>query len=219
MNFFLKTSGKVGIVLILSAFAPDIMANANSVSPGYINAEPDSLKTEEFLKQASAIATKELLAANLAVEKGGAKMKTLGRTMILKLSQANEEIRNLAKLKNIVLPLSVPEGGQRPDGRVDAAPENLKDTTRHRNGGGEAGNTGHAASVVDKSNDVSVNKPIDDLKKLSGTAFDQAYMNMINTDHQTTLSLFERASNSSDSAIRKFAKKYLPVLRKSTNQL
>lgn len=218
MNFLFKTTSKVGMVVILSAFTFNSSAYANAIIYNVEN-EADSLTSEVFLQQASSITMKEMLAANLAVEKGSDRIKTLGRTMVLRLAQVNEETRALAKLKKVALAMSTPEEGQRPDGRVDAVPDNLKDTTRNKNAGGEAGNTGHSETAINKASDVNVSKSIDNLKKLSGSAFDQAYLNMINEDKQTALPLLQHASKSSDAAIRKFAKKYLPILKKPINQL
>ncbi|QPH40182.1 DUF4142 domain-containing protein [Pedobacter endophyticus] len=219
MNFYIRTTLRAGIALALSAFAFSDNAFANGRVNGSASYQTDSLTNEVLLRRASSITTKQLLAANLAIEKGGARAKKIGRTMVLQLSKVNEEIRTLAKSKNVALPMSSPNEGQRPDGRVDATPENLKDTTRNKTGGGEAGNTGQSVTAANEAGDVALLKSIDNLKKLSGTAFDEAYLNMIALDRQNALPLLQNASKSSDTAVRKFAAKYLTILKKPVKQL
>jgi len=53
-----------------------------------------------------------------------------------------------------------------------------------------------------------------DLKKTSGTVFDQYYINMLVEDHIIDISLYEGATKSADTAISNFAKKILPKLKK-----
>jgi len=219
MNFYMKTTFRAGLAIALSAFTFSDSSFANEKVNGTVKHQTDSLTSEVLLRRASSITTKQLLAANLAVEKGGARAKKIGRTMVLHLSKVNEDIRTLAKAKNVALPMSSPNEGQRPDGRVDATPENLKDTTRNKTGGGEAGNTGQSVTAANEAGDVALLKSIDNLKKLSGTAFDEAYLNMITLDRQNALPLLQSASKSSDTAIRKFAAKYLPILKKPVSQL
>lgn len=55
---------------------------------------------------------------------------------------------------------------------------------------------------------------IDDLSKKEGNDFDKAYMKMMTKDHEKDIMAFEKAaSGSSDSTIKGFAKRTLPVLR------
>lgn len=57
-------------------------------------------------------------------------------------------------------------------------------------------------------------KHMDDLVKKNGNAFDKAYMNMMEDDHQKTIDLFENASNKvNDAEIKTFADNTLPKLR------
>jgi putative membrane protein len=51
------------------------------------------------------------------------------------------------------------------------------------------------------------------LTKLSGSAFDRAYAGEMVTDHQKAVELFTTASQSSDSEVKAFATKTLPVLQ------
>jgi putative membrane protein len=53
----------------------------------------------------------------------------------------------------------------------------------------------------------------DKLDKLSGAAFDKAYMADMVSDHQTDIKEFETAAKSSDADVKAFAEKTLPTLR------
>jgi putative membrane protein len=56
---------------------------------------------------------------------------------------------------------------------------------------------------------------LDKLAKLSGTEFDEEYMEMMDADHEKDVRLFEKASNSDDidAEVKAFAAKTLPTLR------
>ncbi|WP_432708536.1 DUF4142 domain-containing protein [Pedobacter sp.] len=53
---------------------------------------------------------------------------------------------------------------------------------------------------------------IEELKILTGDAFDKAYMKLMVEDHEKTIALFKNAAKSSDVNISKFAAKTLPSL-------
>ena len=53
---------------------------------------------------------------------------------------------------------------------------------------------------------------VDEMKKMSGDAFDNHYMTMMVEDHVKTIDLFKLAAKNSDVNISKFAAKTLPVL-------
>ncbi|MBE5319945.1 DUF4142 domain-containing protein [Pedobacter sp. MR2016-19] len=115
--------------------------------------------------------------------------------------------------------MSRPEGELRPDGRVDSSPENMRDTSRTKNAGGEAGNTGLAKITANGTTEADVTNAIEKLNNLSGASFDKAYVGMIVADHQNAVSLFERATQSTDPAVKAYANKYLPVLKKHLKQI
>ena len=55
---------------------------------------------------------------------------------------------------------------------------------------------------------------IDQLSKLSGTAFDSSYLRSQLIDHQMAITLFEQeAQNGKDDSVRAYAQKYLPKLK------
>ncbi|MBG6235761.1 putative membrane protein [Pedobacter sp. CAN_A7] len=54
---------------------------------------------------------------------------------------------------------------------------------------------------------------VEEMKKLTGDAFDKHYMKMMVDDHVKTIDLFKLAAKNSDINISKFAAKTLPVLQ------
>jgi len=56
------------------------------------------------------------------------------------------------------------------------------------------------------------------LEKMSGAAFDRAYVDLMISDHRKDITEFERASRSSNEAVRTFAEKTLPTLREHLTQ-
>jgi len=157
-----------------------------------------------------AINTKQLEAAGLVANSGTSKTKTLAKNLTDYFTKSNMELRALAKLKNIALPMTKPQGGMRPDGRTDSSPENMRDTSRNQSGTGEAGNTG--MSVNTKKTDVSPS--ISDISKLKGAAFEQAYLNKLNSDINELNSVYEKLTQSKDSALKNFAKNQMLQLKR-----
>ncbi|MGN8054909.1 DUF4142 domain-containing protein [Pedobacter sp. 22163] len=209
---------KIAVVgMIISATSFNAVAKADwhyARSSDYIN-QQDSLTTAQFLQQTAIAGMKEVSTGKLAAEKAtDQKIKAFGQMMVDDHSKANEELRSLAKFKKVNLPMSRPEGELRPDGRVDSSPENMKDTSRTKNAGGEAGNTGLAKKIVNGATEADVANAIEKLNKLSGASFDKAYVEMMITDHQNAVALFEKASKSTDNDVKAYANKYLPVLKK-----
>ena len=78
-------------------------------------------------------------------------------------------------------------------------------------GGADVARTSGAS---DNDNDSDRNR----LEKMTGTAFDRAYVDMMISDHQKDITEFERASQSSNESVRSFATKTLPTLREHLTQ-
>jgi putative membrane protein len=219
-HFNTRKIAVVGMIISATSFNAIAKADWHYTGSFYDIHQQDSLTTAQFLQQAAIAGMKEILTGKLAAEKAtDKKIKAFGQMMVDDHTKANEELRALAKLKKVNLPMSTPEGGQRPDGRVDSSPENMKDTSRTKNGGGEAGNTGLAKKTRNGATDVEVTSATEKLNNLSGTSFDKAYVEMMLADHQNAVALFEKASQSTDSAVKAYATKYLPVLKKHLKQI
>jgi putative membrane protein len=55
---------------------------------------------------------------------------------------------------------------------------------------------------------------MDEMKKMSGSAFDKHYMKMMVDDHKKTIDKFQsQSSNGTDEQLRSWASKTLPVLQ------
>lgn len=191
-------------------------ADASSIKPAHT---PVFQKNEQqnsdaaVLNDLNALCMKQLRASALASQQGGTRAKDWGSRLSVTLSKFNDEIRVLAKNKKVVLSSAMPEGGQRPDGRIDSSPENLRDTSRIKNGGGEAGFEGtKKVDSIGGINDHASNALIESLKKLKGAEFDKAYQNLLISDRQTAQTLLTKASQSSDRDIKAFASRYLQKL-------
>ncbi|WP_167346234.1 DUF4142 domain-containing protein [Pedobacter ginsenosidimutans] len=214
---------KIAVVgMIISATSFNAVAKADWHYAGSFDCinQQDSLTTAQFLQQAAIAGMKEVLTGKIAADKASdKKVKAFGQMMLDDHTKANEELRGLAKLKKVDLPMNTPEGGQRPDGRVDSSPENMKDTSRTKNAGGEAGNTGLAKKTANGATEADVTNAIKKLNNLSGASFDKAYIGMMLVDHQDAVALFEKASKSTDNDVKAYANKYLPTLRKHLKQV
>ncbi len=172
-----------------------------------------------LLNELNALCNKQLRAAALAARNGGTQTRSQAEKLTMVLTKFNDELRVLAKSGKVVLAGAFPEGGQRPDGRVDASPENLRDTSRIKNGGGEAGNSGIAKAEATGINDASSNAMASGLQKLKGPSFDKAYQNLLISDRPLAEKLLAKASSSSDKAIASFGVKYQRMLRGVRNNL
>jgi putative membrane protein len=226
-NYFMmknhfKTREIAVVGMIISATSFNAVAKADwhySTVTDYVD-QQDTIATAHFLQQAAIVGMKEVLTGKLAADKAtDKKIKAFGQMMVDDHSKANEELRELAKIKKVTLPMSYPEGGQRPDGRVDSSPENLKDTSRTKNAGGEAGNTGLAQKTVNGVTEAEVTQAITQLNNLTGNAFDKAYVEMMVSDHQKVVAWFEKAAQSSDVDVKRYVGKYLPTLKKHLKQV
>ncbi|UKT64652.1 DUF4142 domain-containing protein [Pedobacter mucosus] len=188
-----------------------ISANSN-----FITINQDSTSSEKFVKEAMLYSMKALQTGGLAVNQSkNAGVKSFAKMIVNNHSMANNELRTLATKMKITLPMSKPEGGLRPDGRVDATPENLKDTSRNQNMG-EAGNNGKMQKSISSGQigDEAILKDINGLKTLSGNNFDKRFVEMMMTDQQKSITLFEEGTKAKDPGVKAFADKYLPILKK-----
>lgn len=193
--------------LIFSSPAKQAETRAASNSMAFMIQSTDAATLNEL----SLLCSKQLRAAGLAAKQGNS-TKAWGNKATAALSSFSDELKLLAKKKSIALSGILPQGGQRPDGRVDSSPENLKDTSRLNNAGGEAGNSGAVKTTPKGINDSANNALAESLAKLKGNAFDSAYRNLLISDRPTAEKLLTSAAASTDRDISAFAKKYLNKL-------
>ncbi|RDC57910.1 DUF4142 domain-containing protein [Pedobacter chinensis] len=181
------------------------------------------LPPEVFMTQAMRYGMKETQMSGIAVENSSdRKIKTFAKRILDDHAAAKEELLTLAKARNITLPTSKPQGGQRPDGRIDSSPNNLQDTSRNQNQG-EAGNSGQVKGVMFQGfkmlQDADVLNSVNKLTDLKGNEFDEAYIAMSIEDHRNIVALFEAGSKSSDAAVKRYSLKYLPKFKTHLAQI
>jgi len=219
MKNIISTLAKTAVVLLsISSF--DQIALASDKQPVVQYAGKADIPVEDFIRQAKLMGMKEVQLSGVANERStDAKIKAYAKMIIDDHTKANEELKMLAKAKNVTFPMSTLPGNLRPDGRVDSAPENMKDTTRNQNKPEAAGNsktTGMAGTAVNE--EEATLRLVEDLRKMNGSALDQAYIVAMIADHQKAIALFEEAAKSADAAVRKYASKQLPKLKAHLKQ-
>lgn len=218
-NIFSNLAKTAVVLLSVSSF--NQLASAHHHQPLVIQSNMINMPVEVFIRQAMLSGMKEVQLSGVASEQStDSKIKAFAMMMINDHSKVNEELKLLAKTKSVSLPMSKLPGGMRPDGRVDSQLENMKDTTRNQNVAEAAGNM--SSSVTSNpygDTEADILKSVEDLKKMKGASFDQAYVNVMISDHQKAIALFEEGAKSKDSAIRKFASKHLPHLKAHLKQV
>ncbi|GGE70185.1 putative outer membrane protein [Pedobacter psychrotolerans] len=218
-NIFSALAKTAVVLLSLSSF--NQLASAHNHQPLVVYSELIDMPVEAFVRQAMLSGMKEVQLSGVAIEQSSdPKIKAFARMMINDHSKVNEELKLLAKAKGVSLPMSKLPGGMRPDGRIDSELENLKDTTRNQNVAEAAGNMKSSVTPYrDGDTEADILKSVEDLKKMKGVSLDQAYVDVMISDHQKAIALFEEGAKSKDSAIRKFASKHLPHLKAHLKQV
>ena len=177
----------------------------------------DDLPAKTFLNQAALIAMKGTQTAGLAVEQASdVQLKAYAEKVVAAQSKITELLSLLAKRKGVVLPLSKPEGGQKPDGRVDSAPAILQDSSTNQNPAEQS------TAVEIQTGDLKekdVLQSVNALKNLKGKAFDRAFSDQAIADHKRAISLYEHAAASKDREIKAHVNKYLPLLKSNLTKL
>lgn len=164
----------------------------------------DDVPAAAFLKKATIIAMNEIQISGVASEQSNLpKLKTFADQIIVQRAELNEELKALATLKKVNLPMDKPQGGLRPDGRIDSAPENLQDTTRNQNQAEAAG--ANESGTMQKNGLENVER----LKKLKGDELNQAYIALMMEEQKQLISLFQMAASNNDKDVKSFASKHI----------
>lgn len=90
---------------------------------------------------------------------------------------------------------------------------NAGNTARTSNNVNYDSNTHPGKAGVDTGKNASHQEKLNLLKQKSGAGFDREYMQMMVDDHTNAVKMFEKASDHTDTEVRSFAAKNLPVLR------
>ncbi|MCZ4222625.1 DUF4142 domain-containing protein [Pedobacter rhodius] len=209
------------ILYVLGVGILSFTVKVDAKSPSNFMFEKSNLKqntdsTAVLISSAYVINTKQLELSGLAVKNANAKTKGLAKNLSDYFIKSNAKLRTFAKQKDIAMPMTKPQGGMRPDGRIDSAPENMRDTSRNEPGTGEAGNTGISGKSSVKP---EVMQSILSLSKLKGSDFNKAYLNYLGNDINQLISLYGKLAQSTDTALKAFAQNQLSQLNNFTAQL
>lgn len=170
--------------------------------------QADSTNDARIIKELILTERRQQQAAGLATaQSSDSKVKRMAETSGKTFAEMDSMLVALAKAKNIEVPMSKPEGGQKPDGRVDSAPVTLQDTTRNQQSAGEAAN--RKTPLAEKPTTDSILQ----LNKLKGKAFDQAYQQQYKTDNQRLAALLAEAAQSSHSGLKVLGETYSQKLK------
>ncbi|KQR67285.1 hypothetical protein [Pedobacter sp. Leaf176] len=193
----------IPIIIFASTFL-FVNANAGSYTSSNfklnLQQETDSVKV--VLSSVYTTNIKQLELSGLAIKKASGKAKNMAESLRDYFIKSNLKLRDFAKQKKITLPMTKPQGGMRPDGRIDSAPENLKDTSRNESDTGEAGNTG---KKMQPNIEPDITQSLSNFSKLKGTDFNKAYLNLVASDLSQLTSLYGTLSGSNDAALSAFA--------------
>jgi putative membrane protein len=154
-------------IAVLVLGASTVLAQSNTAEKTAKGAQASAAST--FVMHAAEGGRAEVELGKLALDKAAhADVKRFAQRMVDDHGKANEELKAIARSRNIAIP--------------------TEPSAKHK-------------AVRDR------------LSKLSGAAFDSAYMRAMHEDHEKAVSEFRQASKSgSDSDVKAFAAKTLPTL-------
>jgi len=179
-------------------------ANSNSIMPVAVTSgiaftnilydgTPDSYTEqdgpEQFITKAAIADISEIQLSQLARKRAqDPAVKSFASLMIKDHTSTNKELKKLAASRNIDLP-GLDISSYKPD---------------------KPGSTAGKATVAE---DMDINQKMNKLMTSPGKQFDPQYVDMMVTDHQKAIGLFEQGSRSNDAEVKAFALKHLPGLK------
>lgn len=163
----------------------------------------DSISVNQFVQEAAISGRKEIKMGEMGRQKAqNAKVRDYAAMIITDHTSANAELKTLANSKNIALADSIlsvskitTSGSIYPDSTM-RADSTMRNSATTRNTGSEH----------------------DLLLQAIGADFDAKYIQMMIDDHDKAIALFEKGAKVADPAIKAFAAKQLPTLRKHLNE-
>jgi len=189
-----------------------------------------SISPEQFIHQAALSGIKEVETSKIAKQKASSsKVKDFASMMTQDHGKANTELMALAKSKNIQLPKQTNaanankkdgDGSQKHTDRdISGAARNANGNSDQKNATGSDMKQNTTVDSLKMITETDVSTAIQQLNSLTGTNFDNAYIQMMVMDHQNAIMLFEQGSKSTDPDIKTFANKHLPTLRSHLQQI
>jgi putative membrane protein len=197
------------LIVAQAAWADDnsAMVPNNSAPNDSANPMAMPLTAQQFACDAAVANMKEVYVSQLAMEKSGnADVKSFAEHMIMDHTANNKKLAKIAQEGGYMLP---------PTNTFAASDANWNNILLNRPD--DATIKGQPAQALIMTNLLYVAdyKAIHQLQMTSGAQFDQAYVDGMVRDHTVAIGEFENASQTlSDPALKKFATKTLPTLRK-----
>ncbi len=154
----------------------------------------------EFIMKAAHGGAMEIELSQLAVSKSSNDdVKQFAQRLIDDHSKANDELKQLAQSKGVILP----ESHGTMSGTSDSTMNSSSKTMSHAN-----------MNAKDHQAMMEHQKMKEKLSKLSGAEFDKAYMSAIVKDHEKAVAMYEKvAKDSKDADVKAWATKTLPTLK------
>jgi putative membrane protein len=178
-----------------------------AMAPNTANPMAAPLTAQQFVSDAAVANMKEVYVSQMALEKSGnAEVKSFAERMIKDHTANNNKLEKVAQNGGYMLP---------PTNTFATSDANWNNALLNRSD--DATIKGQPAEALIMTNLLYVAdyKAIRQLQMTSGAQFDQAYVDGMVRDHTVAISEFENASQTlSDPALKKFATKTLPTLRK-----
>jgi putative membrane protein len=173
-----------------------------------------------FAKQAAEDGMKEVEQGKIvAMRASHADVKAYGNRLVKDHTAANNELKGIAKRKNIELPgvPSLTEHRGSVGARNDATTETKTGGSRPTQGN-PTGTTG-ASNTVETTGKARAQMAGAEWMNKTGKDFDKAFIDAAVKDHQKAIELFQNeADRGTDTQLKAFAKKTLPTLREHLKQ-
>ena len=193
-------------------------SSAETAAPANQSLSSDDI---QFVKQAAQDGMKEVEHARMVASKAtNAQVKAYANRLVKDHTNANNQLKAIAKRKNIELPVAPSSTEHR--GSVGAK----NDATTETKMGSARPNQTHPTGTTGASNSPQTTGAARDQMagnepwmSLSGKEFDKGFIEAAVSDHQKAIELFENeASRGTDAQLKAFATKTLPTLRAHLKQ-
>lgn len=215
------TLGLVTCLALASAMAQDMTKDSSMKK----DSKNDSMQAgsalsssdRKFVMEAAHGGMMEVALGRMAVDKASSPdVKQFAQRLVDDHSKANDELRELASQKGIVIPTG--EHAMMSDMKM-SHPTTTDGSSSSAGGSSStssasSGTMSSASSTDSHSAHKSMMKQHDKLSKLSGADFDREYMSLMVKDHTKDVKEFEDASTKAkDADLKAWASKTLPTLR------
>lgn len=178
--------------------------------------------TKDFVKKAAKSGMKEVRLSRLAVERTtNTGVREFAQTLINDHQSANAELASLANQRGMMIPLETAAASMRMDeetSSTSATPGSMGSTSGSST---TTTTTSQSEEMEEMHNEMEeeISEAEEELSELTGSEFDQAYVEMMIEDHEEAIDLFEdQANQDEDPELASFAQQKVAVLRRHLMQ-